>query len=216
MTTPSPSTNPAAPRSASSPSSVASVASVAAVTAVTAVASTPSLSTPSTQASVPTEPDQLPRIDSREAWLLALRWGFTRAMAGPARRIVCVDSNFDEWPLNEAELHQELTVWLRKPQRQLVLLAAHFEHVPQRHPRFMTWRPAWAHAVSPLAAPAEWAATLPSVLLDDAGTVVQLLDPLLWRGRASTDARSAQAAREQVEVLLQRAETTFPAHTLGL
>jgi hypothetical protein len=156
--------------------------------------------------------DALPKVDSREAWLAALRWGFTRAMAGSSRRIVCVDTNFDEWPLNAAELHQELTAWLRKPQRQLVLLAAHFNHVPLRHPRFMTWRPAWAHAVQPLAVPPEWADTVPSLLLDDKGTLVHLLDPLLWGGGA----RHAHAPREQVEVLLQRAEPTFPAQTLGL
>jgi hypothetical protein len=157
-----------------------------------------------------------PRVDSREAWQAALLWGFTRAMAGPTRRIICVDTDFDEWPLNASELHRELTVWLRKPQRQLVLLAAHYDRVPQRHPRFMSWRPAWAHAVAPFAVLPEWADTLPSLLLDDAGTLVHLLDPLQWRGRASTDARSAQVPREQVEVLLQRAETAFPAHTLGL
>ncbi len=157
-----------------------------------------------------------PRVDSRQAWLAALRWGFTQAMAGPTRRIVCVDSNFDEWPLNAAELHNELTNWLRRPQRQLVLLAAHFNHVALRHPRFVNWRLTWAHAVLPFTAPPEWADTLPSLLLDDTGTLVQLLDPLQWRGRASTSVREAQASREQVEVLLQRGEPAFPAHTLGL
>ncbi len=164
----------------------------------------------------PSSPETPPRVDSREAWLVALRWGFTRAMASASRRIVCVDTNFDEWPLNAADLHSELTVWLRGPQRQLVLLAAHFEHVPQRHPRFMAWRPAWAHAVVPVAVPPEWADAVPSLLLDDADTLVELRDPLLWRGHASTDGRSAHLAREQVQVLLQRAESAFPVHTLGL
>jgi hypothetical protein len=176
---------------------------------------TPAPANVSANTNVPA-PENVPRVESLEAWVAALRWGFTRAMAGPTRRIVCVDSNFDEWPLNAAELHQELTIWLRGPQRQVVLLAAHFDHVPQRHPRFMTWRPAWAHAVLPFSAPPEWADTLPSLLLDDTGTLVQLLDPVLWLGRASTDSRSAQAAREQVEVLRQRAEPAFPVHTLGL
>jgi hypothetical protein len=192
-----------APTPTSAPASASASASASAPPSASASESAPT-------------PENLPRVDSREAWLAALRWGFTRAMAGTTRRIVCVDTDFDEWPLNAAELHQELTVWLRRPQRQLVLLAAHFNHVPMRHPRFLSWRPAWAHAVLPFAAPAEWADTLPSLLLDDAGTLVQLLDPLQWRGRASTDLRSAHLAREQVEVLQQRAEPSFPVHTLGL
>ena len=162
-----------------------------------------------------------PPIDSRSGFADALRWGFERAMhgGGPAsrsRRIVCVDPDFAEWPLDASELHRELTAWLKGGARQLVLLAASYDEVPRRHARFLAWRRLFTHAVFPFAAPEDVAASLPTLLFDDDGTLVRLIDPVHWRGRASTDLRSAVPWREQVDAVLQRSEAAFPAQSLGL
>jgi hypothetical protein len=160
----------------------------------------------------------IPVIDSRAGFIAALRWGFTRAMREGARtrRIVCVDRDFAEWPLDAPELLAELTTWVKRPQRQLVLLAACFDDVPRRHARFVAWRRFFSTAVLPHAAPKDVAAELPGLLLDDEGTLVRLIDPVHWRGRASADARSAQPWREQIDAVLQRSEPAFPVQSLGL
>ena len=157
-----------------------------------------------------------PPIDSRSAFAAALRWAFSRATAGASRRIVCVDRDFSTWPLDQPDLHAELTAWIRRPQRQLVLLAAGYEDVPRRHPRFVAWRRLFAHAVAPFEAPAELAADLPTLFLDEAGTMVRLIDDTHWRGRASIDERSALPWRERIDAVLQRSEAAFPANPLGL
>ena len=50
----------------------------------------------------PPSPPSPPRIDSRESFGVALRWGFDRAFANGARCIICSDPNFEAWPLNDA------------------------------------------------------------------------------------------------------------------
>lgn len=156
------------------------------------------------------------RIDSRASFTAAVMQGFAAAMAGSSRRIVCVDADFADWPLDDPALHQQWMAWLRRPQRQLVLLAADFARVPQRHPRFVTWRREWSHAISPLAAPPDVAANLPTLLLDDQGLMLRLVDRVHWRGRLSRDEASARPWREEIDALLQRSEAAFPVNTLGL
>lgn len=160
-----------------------------------------------------------PVIDSRAAFAAALQWGFARAMreGGRSRRILCIDRDFADWPLDAPELHAQLTNWLKRgAQRQLVLLAANFDEMPRRHARFVAWRRHFTHAVFPFAAPEDIAAVLPTLLLDDDGTLVRLIDPVHWRGRASADERSALPWREQIDAVLQRSEAAFPAQSLGL
>lgn len=159
-----------------------------------------------------------PVIDSRSGFAQAVLWGFERAMreGGRSRRILCVDRDFALWPLDRPELHAQLTAWLKGAQRQLVLLGATFDDVPRRHPRFVAWRRQFTHAVFPFAAPEDIAATLPTLLLDDEGTMVRLIDAVHWRGRASAEERDALPWREQIDAVLQRSEAAFPAQSLGL
>ena len=161
-------------------------------------------------------PGTLPRIDSREAFVAAVRWGFERAAADGARTITCVDTNFASWPLDDPLLLQGLTAWLRQPMRQLVLLAARYDEVPRRQPRFTAWRRDWAHAVQALQPPQELADNLPTLLLDDRKLSVHLIDPVHWRGRAALDGRARLLWQEKVDVILQRSEPGFAVTTLGL
>lgn len=158
-----------------------------------------------------------PVIDSRAAFTEALRWGFEQAVQRRARRVLCVDRDFAEWPLDEPALHTLWTDWLRPGQNRLVLLAQHYDEVPRRQPRFVAWRAAWSHAVETWS-PAEDAAAaeLPTLLVDDGPLSVHLVDAVHWRGRAERDARSARQWRDQLEAVLQRSERAFPVHPLGL
>lgn len=157
-----------------------------------------------------------PPMDTRESFGAAVHWGFERAIADGARCITCVDKTFEDWPLDDPALLQALADWLRLPLRRLVLLAASYDTVPQRLPRFTGWRRNWAHAIQALQAPAEFAADLPTLLLDDRKVSVHLVDAVHWRGRASADARARLLWQERVDVVLQRSEPAFAITTLGL
>lgn len=157
-----------------------------------------------------------PVIDSRAAFADALRWGFASAIDGGARRITCVDPDFADWPLDDAGLLDRLTAWLRQPLRKLVLLAADYDDLPRRCPRFVAWRRSWAHAVEPWTPPQGDTVEWPTVLVDDRDTVVRLVDRVHWRGQAGSDARDARLWRDRVDAVLQRSEAAFPVNALGL
>jgi hypothetical protein len=157
-----------------------------------------------------------PKIDSRSGFVAAVHWGFDTAIAAGARRIVIVDRDFAEWPLDDPVLHERLTAWLRLPKRRLVLLAHDFDAVPRRHPRFVRWRADWVHAIDAFSPPAEDPVELPTLLVDDGAISVQLIDAVHWRGRAEHDPRQAQLWRESLDAVLQRSEPAFAANRLGL
>lgn len=157
-----------------------------------------------------------PPIDSLPSWQAALRWGMATAAAQGARCITCVDPDFESWPLDDAALLQGLAAFLRQPGRRLVLLAASFDAVPRRLPRFTTWRRDWAHAIQALLIPEEMALETPHLLIDDRELSVNLIDPAHWVGRARLDGRARWLLQEKVDALLQRSEPGFPVTTLGL
>ncbi len=157
-----------------------------------------------------------PRIETRADFDSAVLWAVRAAQARGARRLLMVDRDFADWPLGRPELLQALQEWLRLPQRRLVLLAAHFDEVPRRHPRFVTWRRDWAHAVEAWSPPAELAADLPTLLVDDGPVCLQLFPGPQRRGRAELDAQEARRWREGTDVVLQQSEAAFPVQALGL
>ena len=157
-----------------------------------------------------------PSIDTRESFAAALRWGFENAAADGGRCITCVDTSFEYWPLEDPGLLEGLTAWAKLPQRRLLLLAARYDEVPRRQPRFTAWRRDWAHAVTALQAPQDFAADLPTLMLDDRKTSVHLIDALNWRGRAAVDPRARMLWQEKIDVVLQRSEAGFAVTTLGL
>lgn len=158
----------------------------------------------------------VPRIGSRAEFHTALRWGFEAAIAEGSRRIVCCDRSFAEWPWDDAALLALLTAWLKRPQRRLVLLAAGYDEVPRRHPRFTAWRRDWVHAIDTWQASAERAPELPTLLVCEGRVSVQLADAVHWRGRGSLDGREARLWLEELDVVLQQCERGFAVHTLGL
>ena len=85
-------------------------------------------------------------IESRADFVAAVHDTVSLALAGATRRMVWVDADFAEWPLNEPALLQALTNWVRLPQRQLVLLAADYDDLRRRHARFTAWVRLWSHA----------------------------------------------------------------------
>ena len=161
-----------------------------------------------------------PLMDSRASFVTALRWGFDTAFAQGARRIVCVDPDWADWPLwNDATLLQPLAAWLRRPQRSLVLLARRYDSLERRCPRFNTWRADWMHAIEAWRPPEELSPELPTVLVSEGGAKpvsVQLIDAQHWRGRAEVDPQRARLWCEELDAVLQRSERTWAVRPLGL
>ena len=160
--------------------------------------------------------DDIPTVSTRAEFGAAVLWGFGRAIDNGARRIICVDRDFADWPLSDAALLDRLATWTREPLRRLVLLATSYDAIERMHPRFVAWRALRSHAVEPWSPPEDVGVDLPAVLLDDGAVMVRLLDPVRWRGRAELDARSARLVRDEVDALLQRSEAAFAVNRLGL
>ncbi|MDE2080866.1 MAG: hypothetical protein KGI90_05900 [Burkholderiales bacterium] len=158
----------------------------------------------------------VPAIDSRAAFAQALRWGLRRAVALHARQVHFVDTDFAGWPLDDADMMGLLAGWLRRPGRRLTLLAAGYDEVPRRWPRFTRWRHDWGHAIECWQLPREAAPALPTLLVADRGVSVHLIDAVHWRGRADDSVRTAVVWQEQIDALLQRSERAFAVDTLGL
>ena len=163
-----------------------------------------------------TTPPDLPVIDSRAGFAQAVLWGFQTAIGQGTRRLLCVDTNLAEWPLDDPALLQALTTWLRLPQRRLVLLACSYDDMPRRCPRFNGWRANFAHAIEAWQPPEDLARELPTVLTCDGAVSVQLVDAVRWRGRTALDGRRARQWCEQLDAVLQRSERAFPVQRLGL
>ena len=157
-----------------------------------------------------------PVIDSRSSYHAAIAWGLAQAVAQRARRIVCVDADFADWPWDDAASLEALAGWLRLPQRRLELLARSYDDLPRRSPRFNAWRRDWSHAIACWQLPQDWTEELPSVLACDDSVSVQLIDKVHWRGRVRLDGRSARQWLETIDVVLQRSEPAFAVRTLGL
>jgi hypothetical protein len=155
-------------------------------------------------------------IDSRVTFRQAVPAALEAAIGRGARRIVCVDRDFADWPLDTPALHAELADWLRRPQRQLVLLAAGYDAVVRTHPRFCEWRADWMHAIDARVPadrpPREW----PTLLVDDGPVCLSLWQREPWRGRAALDPLAARAARDAIDADLQHSVPGWPTRPLGL
>ena len=160
--------------------------------------------------------DTPPSVRGAAEFSAAIHWSVCSAIAAGARRILWVDNDFADWPLNDATLLDPLHDWLMQPQRRLQLLALSYELMPQRYARFVAWRRDRSHVVDMLAPPEDESIALPTLAVDDGRVSVRLFDRVHWRGRCSLDAPDASRIHEQFDALLQRSGPGFPVTQLGL
>ncbi len=160
--------------------------------------------------------DTPPVIDSQASFAAAVVWSLQTSIARNARRIVWSDPSFRDWPLDDPALLDALAGWVRLPLRKLVLLAQDFDELPRRHPRFVTWRRSWSHAVEAWSPAEESTETVPALAVDDGPVGLELLDAERWRGRAALDAHDGRRWRERIDALLQQSEPAMPVDRLGL
>jgi len=160
-------------------------------------------------------PDTSQPIGSRADFLDAVRHALAMAEQGGAREIVLVDTDFAEWPLNEAAVIDTLTRWI-DARRVLTVFAHRFDELARRQIRFVEWRRQWAHAVQCRSRPDLEAEQVPTLLLVPGQSTLRLLDRIRWRGLVSNRPVDLTESRERVDALLQRSVEAFPVTTLGL
>lgn len=138
------------------------------------------------------------------------------ALARDTRSLLWVDPDFARWPLDDPGLIDAITAWLRRPQRRLMLLAGGFEVLAREHPRFAQWRMPWMHAIDARTPSELPRLDLPTLMLDDGPTVLELWERDPPRGRAAHDPAAARTARDRVDAPWQRGVAAWPAKPLGL
>ena len=155
-------------------------------------------------------------IGSRADFVAAVRAAVDAARDGGARTMVWADADFAAWPLEDVDLLQSLTDWVRLPKRRLVLVARSFDAVQRDAPRFVAWRRLWSHAVDAFTPAAGNDDELPCLLLVGSVRSIHLFDPQRWRGRAGDDPAEVRGWADRIDAFLQRCEPAFAPTTLGL
>lgn len=159
-------------------------------------------------------PDRGALIDGRSEFTDAVRRSLAQAWRQRERELWLVDTDFEIWPLDDADVQTALTAWARLPQRRLMMVGTRFETIPRLFPRFTAWRGTFAHVVEAFTTEIE-PSQVPTLLLAGPSSLM-LADRLRWRGHALGTDKDVADWREVVDVLLQRSEPGFGANTLGL
>ena len=154
-------------------------------------------------------------ITSRGEFHQALRRGFAAAAAAGCRELWLCDPDFADWPLGDRAVVEHMSQWAAS-QRRMVLLAASFDDVVRRHPRWVAWRRQWAHVVHCHCATEIEACGVPTLLVAAGLFSVRLSDPLHHRGRWSTEPADEFRCRDIVDANLQRSVEAFPVTVTGL
>lgn len=155
-------------------------------------------------------------IDGHAGFAAAVRATLAAAIARDARVLLWVDEDFGSWPLDDAALLDTLGCWLRRPLRQLRLLARDYDALARAHPRFARWRVDRTHAIDVRRPHAEMRTPLPTLIVDDGPVLLQLAQREPPRGLAARDAQAAWQARDDIGPVWEFAEPAWPLRPLGL
>jgi hypothetical protein len=163
------------------------------------------------------------RIEGAAAFAQALALLARQARDARCRDMWWVSPRLDAWPLDDPQLLDTLSAWLKLPQRNLTLLVASSAAAspPSARPKFVTWYRWRSHAVRVFAAPAADDAALPMLAWRGPGDglaagLVRLSSQEPWRGRVVREPDEVRAWHDGVDVVLQRAEPAWPVTTLGI
>lgn len=163
------------------------------------------------------EPGASESFQGRDAFGQCLRSQAAMAAALPAapipRELVWADEDFRDWPLDDAELIDSLTRFLRVPGRRLRLIAQRWDGADARHPRLARWRRDWSHAVEAFGG-VEPLGLRPLAL--GPHSVIEVADTVYWRGQCRRDAPSRAVANAQLTQWIASCEAGWPVTTLGL
>ncbi|WP_294638913.1 hypothetical protein [uncultured Aquabacterium sp.] len=145
---------------------------------------------------------------------------FRAAMALAAAQALDVwlaDAHFAHWPLGERAVMETWHQWaLAGGRRHATLLAARYDDLPGRHPRWVAWRTTWAHRVACREAHEGLKDEVPTLVIVGDVLAVKVLDPLRGTGLWTRDPVRIGEWRAELDVILQRSSEALPPTTLGL
>ncbi|MEO8296564.1 MAG: hypothetical protein ABI574_02010 [Burkholderiales bacterium] len=155
------------------------------------------------------------RIDGRVAFEQGVRAFMAAAVTCGCPTLWLVDADFARWPLGERDVVDAFAQWIG-PRRRLVLMAASFEQLRKRHPRWVRWHAPWVHGIECRLVHEDDRPRVHALALAPGHHALQLADDLRCRGQFVSDAMGLQACAESVEALYARSEAGLPVTTLGL
>lgn len=165
---------------------------------------------------LPSDPNSDGRaIDSRSGFQAAIREAFASLAAAACPEVVICDADFADWPLGEISVVDGLTQWAR-PHRKLTVYAQNFDEVLRRHPRWLTWRRQFAHAVECRVVELLEHSRMPVLFTASGGLTLRMFDAARYRGNFSSNRGESVLAREMIDVISQRSADGLSATTLGL
>ena len=154
-------------------------------------------------------------FSSRGDFVEAARKLLSQVDTDGTREITLVDTDFSPWPLDDVQVIDALTRWIRLPGRRLRLVGSRFDVIERDQSRFAGWRKPFTHAIEALSPTDVDPGDMPSVLLLDA-SCLELLDRERWQARATRERRALVLQRERLDALMQRCEGAWPVTVLGL
>jgi hypothetical protein len=141
-----------------------------------------------------------------------------QAIATAARdgwpEMVWSDATFEDWPLREKAVVEDLQTWARTG-RKLTLIAHRFDSVTRYQPRFVRWRVMWDHIVECRICRHVDASEVPSALWSPVWSM-RRLDVARSTGMAGSEPQRRVALREALDECRRHSGPGFPASTLGL
>ena len=161
---------------------------------------------------VPTPPSV---FEGRHDFQRALMGLMAEAEHARAHRLWWIDPDFSAWPLGDPAFLAALTVFVKRPGRQVVVLTHSDAAWARRHVRFQAWRQTWGHTLK-LLQPESPHAVLPTWAFLDKVVAVRVNDTDHWRGRLEREVTALSALAESVQALVQGASEAFPLRPLGL
>lgn len=154
------------------------------------------------------------QFTGRQAFAQTVRAALACAAEQGWAELILSDADFADWPLNEPGVAQSLQAWARRGRR-FTLLAADYDELRQRHPRFLAWRRTWDHLIDCRLAPGRSASAFPSVLWSPVW-FMHRFDPLHCTLTCSTQTEAREDLRGVLDELLRDSRPGLPASILGL
>ena len=154
------------------------------------------------------------RFEGRAQFQQAVRDALHAAALEGWQDIVLSDASFEDWPLGERAVCDDLQAWSR-PGRRFVMLASRYDELVRRHARFVAWRTTWSHLVDCRACRGADAQDLPSVLYGP-HWALRRLEMAHSHGVAGFEPERRVQVREALAEWLRNSTPSFPSSVLGL
>ena len=154
------------------------------------------------------------RFAGRLAFAEVVRAAFAVAAQHGWRELLLSDVDFADWPIGECAVVRSLHDWARSG-RQLTLIAATYDEVRRRHPRFTAWRQTWSHLVTCRIVRKSGLGELPSAIWSPQWAL-RRLDPVWSCGVAGSEPARRALLRERLMAHLHNSAPGFAPTALGL